>query len=98
MHSYGIKIPKTSKHAIQLDEQNGTILWRLPWEKDIKNVQFAFDVKDQGGFAPVGCQEIGCNPIFDIKATMLTWNVCFVAGGHTMNIPAAIMYASVVSR
>ena len=46
---------------------------------------------------PVGYQEIGCHPIFDIKATTLTQKVRFVACGHTMDTPAAMTYALVVS-
>ena len=64
----------------------------------MRNVQVAFDVKDEGAVAPVGYQEIGCHPIFDIKLTTLTRKVRFVAGGHTMDTPAAMTYASVVSR
>ena len=32
------------------------------------------------------------------QATMLTRKVCFVEGGHMMDTPAAVKYASVVSR
>ena len=45
-HKYGIYIPKTYKHDMQLEKQNGTNLWRISWEKDMKNVQVYFDVKD----------------------------------------------------
>ena len=62
-HRYGIKIPKNYKHVMHLYEQNGTNLWRLAWEKDMKNVQVAFDVKDEGEFALIVYQEIGCRPI-----------------------------------
>ena len=64
----------------------------------MKNVQVDFDVKDEGGVAPVGYKEIRCHPIFDIKATTLTWKVIFVAGGHTMYTPADMIYAFVVSQ
>ena len=63
----------------------------------MKNVQVYFDVKDQGEVAPVGYQEIGCHPIFDIQATTLTRKVIFVSGGHTMETPDDMTYASVVS-
>ena len=42
MHKYGIKIPKTYKHVMQLDKQNGTNLWWIVWEKQMKNIQVAF--------------------------------------------------------
>ena len=62
------------------------------------NIQVTYDVKDEGEIAPVGYQEIGCYPIFDIKATTLTHKGRFVAGGHKMDKPAAMIYASVISR
>ena len=62
----------------------------------MKNVQVSFDVKDEGEVAPVGYQEIRCRPIFDIKATKLTWKVQLVAGGHTMDTPADMTYALAV--
>ena len=83
---------------MQLDDNNGTNLWRLYWEKDVKNVQVNFDVKDEIEVASVGYQEIGYRLIFDIKSTTLTRKVQFVAGGHTMDTPDAIAYAPVVSQ
>ena len=38
----------------------------------MNNFWVGFDVKDEGKVAQVGYQEIGYNPIFDIKATTLT--------------------------
>ena len=64
----------------------------------MNNVQVTFDVKYEGEVAPVGYQEIRCDPIFDIKSTTLTQKVRFFAGGHTMDTPTAMSYASVVSR
>ena len=64
----------------------------------MKNFQVAFDVKYEGKVAPVGYQEIGCHPIFDIKETTLTRKVRFVSDRHTIDIPASITYALVVSR
>ena len=63
----------------------------------MENVRVAFDVKDEVKVSPVGYQEIGCHPIFDIKATMLTQKVCFVAGGHTMDTTSVMTYALVTS-
>ena len=64
----------------------------------MNNVQVDFDVKDEVKVALVGYQEIGCHPIFDINATILTWKVRFVLGRHTMDTPDAMTYASVVSQ
>ena len=41
---------------------------------------------------------IGCHPIFYIKATMITRKTRRVANDHTMDSPESIIYASVVLR
>ena len=62
----------------------------------MNNVQVDFDVKDEVKVALVGYQEIVFHTIFYIKATTLTRKVLFLAGGHTMDTPAAMTYALVV--
>ena len=83
---------------MQLYQNNGTNQWRLSWQKEMRNFQVNFYVKYQEEVAPIGYQEIVRLPIIDIKATMLTWKVHFVAYGHTMNTPADMSYAQVVSQ
>ena len=51
-HKYSFESPNTYKHAMQLDNHNGTNLWWIDWEKEMKNIQVAFDVKDEGEVAP----------------------------------------------
>ena len=55
-HKYGIEISKTYKHAMQLDNQDGTNLRRLAWDKEMNNVQVAFDLEDEGKVVLVGYQ------------------------------------------
>jgi hypothetical protein len=45
----------------------------------------------------VGCQEIDCHMIFDVKMD-LTRKARFVAGGQTTKTPTSITYSSVISR
>ena len=52
-HKYGIKMPKTYDIAVQLDNINGTKLSRHAWDKEIKNLQMDFDIKEEGVLAPV---------------------------------------------
>ena len=53
-HKYGMEIPNNYKHVRQLDEKNGTNLWRLDWEKEMNNFQVDFYIKDEGEVALVG--------------------------------------------
>jgi hypothetical protein len=41
---------------------------------------------------------VKCHLIFDVKVGSLKRKACYVAGGHMTEPPAALTYASVVSR
>eukprot|EP00957_Ditylum_brightwellii_P151422 11531608-Ditylum_brightwellii.AAC.1 len=45
----------------------------------------------------VGYQETGCHLIFNVKMDV-SRKVCFVAGRHTTEAPAAMIFSSAVSR
>jgi hypothetical protein len=45
----------------------------------------------------IGCQEIKCHMVFDVKMDF-SRKARFVAGGHMTETPTSITYASVVSR
>ena len=47
---------------------------------------------------PIGYKFICCHMIFDVKMEDFCRKSRLVAGGHTTDTPAAITYASVVSR
>ena len=72
--------------------------WRDALKLEMKNVEVAFDIKDDDYHIPPAFQHIACHLVFDIKMGSLKRKVCLVAGGHTMEPPAAITYASVVSH
>jgi hypothetical protein len=46
----------------------------------------------------VGCQEIRCHWIFDVKMDGFARKHRMVAGGHTTKAPKTLIYASVVSK
>jgi hypothetical protein len=96
-HKYGIRLPKTLREALKLDAENGNTLWYDAIQKEIKNVQVAFQFLDGDQPTPVGYKEIPCHIIFDIKMDF-TRKARFVAGGHKTDPPASLTYSSVVSR
>ena len=97
MHKFGVKLPKTLKRALEIDQETGTTYSHDALKLEMKNVEVAFDIKDDDYHIPPAFQCIVCNLIFDIKMGSLKRKVCLVAGGHMKDPPAAITYASVVS-
>jgi len=97
-HKFGIELPKTVKQAIEIDTQTGTSFWRDAIDLEIKNVNVAFQDLENKEKVPIGYQQIRCHMIFDIKVGSLKRKARYVAGGHTTKTPAALTYASVVSR
>ncbi len=67
MHKFGIKLPKSVTHALELDRQNGNTLWANAIAKEMKGVRPAFRTLDPRDPDPVGHQKIRCHMIFDMK-------------------------------
>ena len=64
----------------------------------MKNVRVAFQILDENEEVPIGYKFFCCHMIFDIKMEDFRRKARLVAGGHMTDTPAAITYASVVSR
>ncbi len=97
-HKFGIEVPKTVKEALELDKKNGDTLWADVIAKEMKDVCVAFKILPDGQSAPIGYQRIPCHMIFDVKMKDFRRKARLVAGGHRIEAPATITYASVVSR
>ena len=97
-HKFGIEVAKTVKEALEIDKRTGTTFWRDAIALEVKNMNVAFQDLEEGEIVPVGYQEIRCHMIFDVKVGSLKRKARYVAGGHTTDAPAALTYASVVSR
>jgi hypothetical protein len=106
-HKFGVRLPKSVREALAIDEETGTTFWRDAIRKEMEKVKVAFEFCEswspeqvrngaaRGDF--VGFQEIDCHMIFDVKMD-LTRKARFVAGGHTTETPTSITYSSVVSH
>jgi hypothetical protein len=66
-HKFGIHLPKTVAEALSLDKKNGNSLWYDTIQKVLKNVQVAFNFLSEDKATPIGCKQIPCHLIFDIK-------------------------------
>ena len=91
-------MPKSMKHAAELDKQNGNTFWTESISKEMKNVRVAFQILDENEEVPIGYKFIRCHMIFDVKMEDFRRKARLVDGGHMTDTPAAITYASVVSH
>jgi hypothetical protein len=67
-HKSGIEIPKTVKHALELDCRNSNTLWWDAIMQEMNNVRIAFEKFNvEKKDLPVGFQQIQCHMIFDVK-------------------------------
>jgi len=94
---FGIEIPNNYVEAVALDRKNGNTLWQDAVKKEMKNVEIAFNFKDDRSQVPIGFKKIDCHIIYDVKFD-LTRKARYVGGGHRTQVPASMTYSSVVSR
>ena len=94
---FGIDVTLTFEDALKIDQENGNTLWNHSIGKDMKNSRVYFNLLDRDDHAPVGYKETTCHLIFDVKMD-LTRKDRYVAGGHLVDPPSSMTYASVVSR
>ena len=64
----------------------------------MKNVRVAFQILDENEEVPIGYKFIRCHMIIYVKMEDFLRKSRLLAGGHMTDTPAAITYASVVSR
>ena len=97
-HKYGIRVPKSVEEAYDIDKENGDDRWAKSIQKEMNNVKVAFHILDDDRPIPVGYQYMDCHLVFDIKFDGFTFKSRMVAGGHMVDTPSFLTYASVVSR
>ena len=96
-YKFGIFVPETIQQALDKDKKNGNALWFDAIEKEMRNVKVAFKILEDGKPTP-GCHKfMKCHMIFDVKIDSFTQKARIVAGGHMLNTPSVLTYASVVS-
>jgi hypothetical protein len=96
-HKYGIEVPTSVKHALELDDVNGIHLWRDLLSKEMHNVGIAFSVLDAGQDAPIGWSKESGHIIYNVKMDF-TRKARWVLDGHKTANPIGSTYAGVASR
>ncbi|KAG7369945.1 reverse transcriptase RNA-dependent DNA polymerase [Nitzschia inconspicua] len=97
-HKYGIRIPKTVKEAFEIDRENGDNRWAESIQKEMNAVRVAFRILGEDQKVPPRYQYMKCHLVFDIKFDGFRFKTRMVAGGHMVETPSFMTYASVVSR
>ena len=46
-HKFGVQVPKSENHALELDKQNGNTFCQDSIAKEMKNVRVAFQILDE---------------------------------------------------
>ena len=91
-------MPNYVARAYSLDENNGNTLWSDAIAKEMKDVSTAYRILDNGDIVPIVYHQLGFQMIFDVKMEDLCLKARLIAGGHVIEPPATITYATVVSR
>ena len=94
---YGVRVPKSVPHAIQLDEENGNIFWQDAIKAEMDSLNelevfryFPADHKPGSDF-----QYAPLRMVFDVKSD-LRRKARLVVGGHVIDASHLNSYASVV--
>lgn len=64
---------KSAKEALAVDGNTGTTCWKDAFEKEMKNVMPALEIRDDDKMS-IGDQKIDCHMVFDVKLD-LVWKV-----------------------
>jgi hypothetical protein len=84
--------------AYEIDKENGDNQWAQSIQKEMYAVQVAFHILEDGVNAPPRYQYMDCHLVFDVKFDGFHFMSRMVAGGHMVDTPCFLTYASVVSR
>ena len=96
-HKYGVEVPRSLKHAFDIDERNGNTFWRDAVNKEMGNLKVAFNIQHENPKPPPGFEKASGHLVFDVCMT-LERKACWVKDGHLTPEPDWCTYAGVVSR
>ena len=96
-HKYGIEVPSSVKHAIEIDRKNKNTLWQDTLAKEMGNVCVAFEILSSNAKAPPGWYKASGHIIFDVKMDF-TRKARWVKDGHKTPNSTTSSFAGVVLR
>ncbi len=95
-HKYGIELPTSVKHAIDIDCKNKNTFWQDALKKEMGNVCIAFEIPGPNNKAPPGWHKASGHIVFDVKMDF-TRKACWVNDGHKTPDSLNSSFAGVVS-
>ena len=95
-HKYGIEIPTSVDHAMEIDRKNGNTMWKDALALEMFNVGVAFEILEEGQMAPPGWEKASGHLIWDVKMDF-TRKARWVLDGHKPPDPIGSTFAGVVS-
>ncbi len=96
-HKYGIKVPSSAKHAIEIDRKNKNTLWQDALAKEMGNVCVALEILSPNAKAPPGWYKASGHIIFDVNMDF-TRKARWVKDGRKTPNSTTSSFAGVVSR
>ena len=96
-HKYGIEMPTSVDHAMEIDRKNGNTMWKDALALEMYNVGVAFEILEEGQKAPPGWSKASGHLIWDVKMDF-TRKARWVLDGHKTPDPIGSTFAGVVSR
>ena len=96
-HKYGIEIPTSVDHAMEIDRKNGNTMWKVALALEMFNVGVAFEILEEGQMAPPGWNNTSSHLIWGVKMDF-TRNARWVLDGHKTPDPIGSTFSGVVSR
>ena len=78
---YGIEIPTSVEHAMEIDQKNGNTMWRDALALEMFNAGVAFEILEEGQPAPAGWKKASRHLIWDVKMDF-TRKARWVLDGH----------------
>ena len=96
-HKYGIKIPTSVEHVMEIDQRNRNTMWRDALALEMFNVRVAFEILEEDQPAPVGWKKASAHLVWDVKMDF-TRKARWVLDGHKTPDPIGSTFAGVVSR
>jgi hypothetical protein len=95
-HKYGIEVPTSKKHAIEVNQKNKNSFWADALKKEMGNVCVTFEILGQNAKAPPGWFKASGHIVFDVKMNF-TQKARWVKEGHKTP-DSKTCFAGVVSR
>ena len=86
---FGVEVPRSTRHALKIDETDGTNLWKEAMNTEIKQLHqyVTFKVLRKGEKSPEGYKHIPYHCIYDVKYDGR--RKCRLVAGGNMTDPAS---------